>query len=172
MPIRLASDPPDGRGAILRALLAVSPASSHKGPRLAVQRIARSVRGLQVALPLPVYAIGADRLDEDKDLSTARQLGWQYLLVRGERPVAIAEVTVDSDSRSRVTGIVTGRRCVALAAAIERLEKMPDEKLDGELRLLWSPGACERALWLHSSRGTDRVLPLNAVKKHVSRGTR
>lgn len=116
---------------------------------------------LTIALPHPVYFLGADHLSEKRALSAAVLSGWRFLILRGTRARAAASVAFDakngrfafanvSDSPF-TSGTITALRRAA------RLKAMSKDKF--EVRLLQVPALKLVSVWLHGSED-DYILPL------------
>ncbi|HVT18673.1 MAG TPA: hypothetical protein VHQ90_21140 [Thermoanaerobaculia bacterium] len=113
--------------------------------------------------PMEIFEAGVEDAAANRVLSKAAPNGWRYLLLRGEVPVADAEV----DTFGGVVGFrssSTGRYLAETISVLQRAEALPElAGADFEVRFLRVFGLSFAALWFHrEAPEQDFVLPLTS----------
>jgi hypothetical protein len=115
----------------------------------------------------PVYFVPLDALTEGRLLKAARQTSWRYLLVKGDTPVAEAELSAGSRGAKGAKphslaflSLTRGPFASATVDALHAAERLPQvARADYELRLLNIPAVYLVALWLHGAKD-DILIPM------------
>jgi hypothetical protein len=110
---------------------------------------------LRLTDPHPVYVLGLDDLRERRDLRTARQTGWRYLVQTSEAstPLALARTIVSPDGAHQFASLNYGPFVAGTAEALRAAEQMTIP--DSDLRVLEVPALYLVALWLdHGQEST------------------
>jgi hypothetical protein len=160
--------PPPEALDLVRSRLAIGPGRG--GARMRYVDDA-SPEGLDLAAPHVVYTLNLDDIARGVGLESARPTTWRYLLVRGDRALASAEVYTQDDLGA--TGYAhtnEGQFVAETMEAIEVAEELP-EVADGEyeLRLLRIPALYLMALWLKDQVGDkDLLLPMRPSPTPIS----
>jgi hypothetical protein len=121
-------------------------------------RTAEDTRELSVAEPQPIYTSTIDALLEGRLLKKAYRSGWQYVLVSGEEPQGVIEVTdKPADGPPKTFDVLRPREyAVAMNEVMLRAEQMKGEY---ELRILRVPAIYLVVLWLVGGK-ESRLLPV------------
>lgn len=167
MPIKLASEPPEGLGVVSKAIdelqntaaQSASVGSSVNGPW---QLLAASRSSLTATVPHPVYDLRLDDVAADKGIDAAELVGWRYLLEDNGRTVALADVSSPTTgSPVEFTAFNTGRFAAATRDGLEAAEHLDFVKNgDFEFRVLRIPALYVIAIWLRATSGDDAIIPL------------
>jgi len=162
MSIRQPSPSPRIRSLAQRVCRDVSPTVLRSAPGKLNQVRAT----LRAAHPLKVYLLGTLALVERATLDAARPVAWRFLILRGQRPVAATEITLEESERgARWMYTSYDSRHRRQLQTIERMLSNPSHAGKRyELRFLRIPGLDLNALlWLHSADGADdRIVHLGA----------
>jgi hypothetical protein len=119
-------------------------------------------------VPHPVFNLGLSDLTTAAVLEAARPTGWRYLLRQGDRVVASAETVTSRAGRQEFAQINSGPFVASTAAALETADALP-QTIDRsyEPRLLHVPALHSMALWLHSDRKDDLLIPLDPAPEGI-----
>ncbi len=119
-----------------------------------------------IAVPHEVYTLGLNDLAK-KDLHRAHKVGWRYLVVRDNQPVAAAEVSGSDERRLQFSHLNTGPFVEETARALALAEGLgPVAKNKFEVRLLTVPALYVVALWLHGKK-QDILIPMQPTNEHL-----
>ena len=157
MPVTEPDPPPEAREAVQAALQQYGDV-----PAAQLHALAGTTPGELVSTgPHPVFHVGLSDLTRDDALASARPTGWRFLLRQGAQVVASAETVTDRDGSERFALVNSGPYVASTVAALERAEGLPETRdRSYEPRLLQVPALHVTALWLHSDRDNDLVVPL------------
>jgi hypothetical protein len=126
---------------------------------------------LRAGHPLKVYLLGTLAVVEEKDLAGAVPVAWRFLILRGERTIASAEISLEDNERGpRWIRTSYDPRPRLQLATIQRMLSHPSIRNGNfELRFLRIPGLdLNTLLWFHAANGTrDRLVQLG--KGHLLR---
>lgn len=170
MPLRLAV-PPRGWLEAVQATL---------GKRVERSDLAtKALRGaraeeLFLAVPHPVYTLGLRALVKGEGVDAAELTGWRYLVQRGEKTVASAELHgTGAGADPRGLEVNEGPFVRATETAIEEVTQLPHlADATYELRLLRIPAVYVVAIWLKADDGGggDLLVPIGATPPEVEAG--
>jgi len=120
-------------------------------------------RAQAVDASLPVYHMGPDALTAGipKPATSARRIGWRYLLAEGQTKRAV-EVIGDT-----VSSITQGNGVRNLERALSVASKTVDNLRPYEARVLVFGRAGNSLLWLHADAGGDRYFSLDEQPQEV-----
>jgi hypothetical protein len=116
--------------------------------------------GLQIARPYPLYTTSLTHL-EHGFLDSARLTAWQYVIIDGGSPHAVAETRCKESTVSVCYAALYGiSYAEEMVRTIGEAELVPQvATADYELRILRAPSLSLLAVWLHGP--TDLLLPIN-----------
>jgi hypothetical protein len=125
---------------------------------------------VDVAAPHRMYFIGLEDVANGHLLSAAEVTGWRYIIVRGDDPMAAAELGIDQLGGSLefsqlnqgpfVSSTIEG---VSIAADLDTVRNN-----NYELRLLKIPSLYIIALWLHSQGAQDIIIPIPPTRPELT----
>lgn len=115
---------------------------------------------LDASLPHQVFLMGLIDVIE-ASLDKAQPIGWRYIVLRGEQPVAAAEIEgTEARRRLQFSNFNEGPFVLESVKGIALAEKLPEmEKEDFVLRLLRIPALYVMALWIHGDN-REILIPL------------
>lgn len=160
MAINARSGPPGGIAAIgteLNHLLSRGPGSL--APRAGAEAAPAGATAPRVSQPIPLYTIALQDIDDSEFLSTAKAIGWRYVIF-AEGPIAVADVEeTEVPGKPRFRRLTRGPISQRLVAAISLAESIyREERSDFELRILEIPALYTVALWLSGEQ--DLFIPI------------
>jgi hypothetical protein len=157
MPVTEPDPPPEAREAVQAALQQFGDMPAAQLHALAGTR----PNELESTNPHPVFHVGLSDLARDDVLASAQPTGWRFLLRQGDEVVASAETVTGRDGSEQFSLINSGPYVGATVSALERAAGLPETRdRSYEPRLLQVPALHVTALWLHSERDSDLVVPL------------
>jgi len=120
---------------------------------------AKAAEKAEVAPPLQVYVLDLKDVGK-KSLKNAQAVGWRYIVMHEDQPVAAAEVDAGGGSKVQFSHFNTGPFVEETARAIIQAEGLDEvAKKDYEARILRIPALYVMALWLHSDKD-DIIIPM------------
>ncbi len=142
-----------------------------KRGRFRTAALARArVDRLTLAVPHPVYTLSLQDLVDGRRLRDARLVAWRYLVEADRRPIASAEVIVESEGKPpRFSQFNEGPFVQSTAAAIDELQSRSElQEVSYEFRALQIPALYVVALWLTDQSGErDLVRALEPTPQYL-----
>ena len=131
---------------------------------------------LDLAAPHKIFFVGLRDAAERRILSAAVQTGWRYIILRGDTPMAAAELGVDAaggggdpdeDAGLEFSQFNRGPYVISTVEGVESASKLEAVlKDDYEVRLLKIPSLYIIALWLHGAAEVDDlIIPLPPTRR-------
>jgi hypothetical protein len=115
--------------------------------------------GLTLSLPHQIYTIGVEDLAGGTGLSSARPVGWRYLISSAGKAIGCAETVITADGSQVFSQFNEGPFVAATSAAVAAAQTLPQLGLGlFELRLLRIPALYIMALWLEAPGGIGSLL--------------
>lgn len=122
-----------------------------------------------VSEPVPVYTIDLETAAGGRDLSSAKQVAWRYLLTE-DGEVATADVDVSAPDEGagdsdRFNNMTRGRLADMFTEALHAAERIAaTSETDYQLRVLEVPSLNMGAVWLERSEAPILIPYLDAVR--------
>ncbi|HEX8190957.1 MAG TPA: hypothetical protein VF586_21535 [Pyrinomonadaceae bacterium] len=132
---------------------------------------------LDLSAPHKIFFVGLRDVAERRVLPAATQTGWRYIILRGDSPLAAAELGVDAtagggegdDDGLEFSQFNRGPYVINTVAGVELAASLDAVRNDDyELRLLKIPALYIIALWLHAEAdGKDIIIPLPPTRPEL-----
>lgn len=170
MPLRTPEPPANALNLISDAIRRVSEAAPEATRTMTIG--GAEPRELDAVLPLQVYTLGLDAI-ETGDLTAATAVGWRYLLMRREHPIAAVELDAPigrggKPGRLRFSHFNEGPFVEESLRAVSQAENMDETAVDDfEIRILRIPALFVMAVWLHGDK-KDILLPMPPTHEQLN----
>jgi len=162
MPLKYKKEPSDAKEAVEKQLEKMASNKAFRTAGLMKIQKAEKTSELTTDLVIPVYHMSLDDIKQGKDLSSAQQMSWRYLLKHEDQVVATADALIKQDGETVFSHVNEGPLVSGVIKALNKAEDI-DELQDGdfEVRLLMVPALYVAALWfVDTSGGQELVIPV------------
>ena len=124
---------------------------------------------LRAAAPHKIYFVGLQDVAGGRLLSSAKLTGWRYIIVKGDYPMAAAELGTDeSGGGLEFSQLNQGPFVSSTVEGVSLAERLDEVLSDNyEPRLLRIPGLFVIALWLHGQTQNDLLIPLPPTRPEL-----
>jgi hypothetical protein len=125
---------------------------------------------LDLTAPHKIFFVGLKDVAKGHVLSAAKFVGWRYIIVRGESPLAAAELGVDElGGGLEFSQINHGPFVGSTVRGVSVAEELDSVRTNNyEPRLLKIPALYIIALWLHSYSEPDMLIPLPPTRPELT----
>ena len=124
---------------------------------------------LDLSAPHRMYFVGLEDVTNNSILSNAKLIGWRYIILKGDDPMAAAELGVDdSGGGLEFSQINRGPFVGSTVEGVGLAENLDAVRNDTyEPRLLKIPSLYIIALWLHGENSEDIIIPLPPTRPEL-----
>ena len=170
MPLKYKKEPRDVMHVVKNQFEKIRSGKGFRTPLLASIQFRRDTANLDQKQAVPVYHLGLDDLKEKKDISTAKHIGWRYLVKHKGKEVASADAVIDDDGSTTFSHINEGALVSGLVSAIKVANSEEIiRKSDFEARIIMVPALYIAALWLaDTAGGKDYAIPFEPSSAPVT----
>jgi len=161
MPLKFKKEPGEVKEVVEKQLLKMASGRAFRTSGLAKTQVSEKVSELASDQVIPVYHLGLDDLKQKKDITSATQRSWRYLVKHEDKVIATADA-VEQNGKTVFSHVNEGPLVSGVVAALNKAENLDElQSGDFEVRLLMVPALYVAALWfVDQVGGQDRVMPI------------